>query len=270
MSLIADGKSLDQSEAVLGEQYASLARQVPLLYALMFLNVLFLALVTTDGGSWAASFIAPLVLTAIIAVRGAAWYARRGRATSHDDMRRYLRGTIARAGVFSFLFGGWGLYLFLSADPFHTTAIALFIFVGSISCCYCLQALPAAARLVLLFGAMPVTIGLLLSRDFYFTGMGLTFLLGAGVILRTIATTRSAVYESLHARSEMAALIEALQRSEEHYRYSVELNPQIPWISDPEGRSSPAFRPRRRLVGDGSTPCIPRTSPKSLLIGTRR
>ena len=236
MSLIADGKSLDQSEAVLGEQYASLARQVPLLYALMFLNVLFLALVTTDGGSWAASFIAPLVLTAIIAVRGAAWYARRGRATSHDDMRRYLRGTIARAGVFSFLFGGWGLYLFLSADPFHTTAIALFIFVGSISCCYCLQALPAAARLVLLFGAMPVTIGLLLSRDFYFTGMGLTFLLGAGVILRTIATTRSAVYESLHARSEMAALIEALQRSEEHYRYSVELNPQIPWISDPEGR----------------------------------
>ncbi len=73
-----------------------------------------------------------------------------------------------------------------------------------------LQVLPAAARLVLLFGAMPVTIGLLLSRDWYFTGMGLTFLLGAGVILRTIATTRSAVFESLRSRSEMATLIEAL------------------------------------------------------------
>lgn len=57
---------------------------------------------------------------------------------------------------------------------------------------------------------MPVTIGLLLSRDWYFTGMGLTFLLGAGVILRTIATTRSAVFESLRSRSEMATLIEAL------------------------------------------------------------
>jgi diguanylate cyclase (GGDEF)-like protein/PAS domain S-box-containing protein len=236
MSLVAAGKAPAQSDAVVREQYASLARQVPLMYALMFLNVLFLALVTSDGASWAISFVAPLILAAIIAVRGTAWYRRRLRAVTDAEMQQYLRGTIMRAGAFSFLFGGWGLYLFLSADPFHTTAIALFIFVGSISCCYCLQALPAAARLVLLFGAMPVTVGLLLSRDLYFTGMGLTFLLGAGVIVRTIATTRSAVYESLRARSKMAALIAALQRSEEHYRYSVELNPQIPWISDPEGR----------------------------------
>src|SRR3546814_10002089 len=119
----------------------------------MFLNVLFLALVTADGGSWAVSFVAPLALTGIIAVRAAAWYARRGAVTTDDHIRRYLRGTVFRAGAFSLLFGGWGLYLFLTADPFHTTAIALFIFVGSISCCYCLQALPAAARLVLLFGA---------------------------------------------------------------------------------------------------------------------
>lgn len=149
-------------------------------------------------------------MTVIIGVRAAAWYARRGAVTTDDHIRRYLRFTIFRAGAFSLLFGGWGLYLFLAADPFHTTAIALFIFVGSISCRYCLQVLPAAARLVLLFGAMPVTIGLLLSRDWYFTGMGLTFLLGAGVILRTIATTRSAVFESLRSRSEMATLIEAL------------------------------------------------------------
>ncbi len=233
---VADGSAPVQSEAVVREQYASLVRQVPLMYALMFLNVLFLALVTADGDTWAISFVAPLALIAIVAARGAAWYMRRGRVAGDEEMRRYLRWTIIRAGAFSFLFGGWGLYLFLAADPFHTTAIALFIFVGSISCCYCLQALPAAARLVLLFGAMPVTVGLLLTGDFYFTGMGLTFLLGAGVILRTIATTRSALFESLRSRSEMAALIDALQRSEEHYRYSVELNPQIPWISDPEGR----------------------------------
>lgn len=236
MSLIGDGKTSGQPEAVPREQYASLTRQVPLMYALMFLNVLFLALVTSDGGSWAVSFIAPLVLTAIIAVRGAAWYMRRGQEISNDQISIYLRWTIIRAGALSLVFGGWGLYLFLSADPFHTSAIALFIFVGSISCCYCLQALPAAARLVLLFGAMPVTVGLLFLRDLYFTGMGLTFLLGAAVILRTIATTRSAVYESLRARSEMAELLAALQHSEEHYRFSVELNPQIPWISDPEGR----------------------------------
>lgn len=236
MALGASDDMFISSEAVLREQYASLTRQVPLMYALMFLNVLFLALVTADAASWPVSFVAPLALTVIIAVRGAAWYARRGAETTDDHIHGYLRGTVIRAGAFSLLFGGWGLYLFLASDPFHTSAIALFIFVGSISCCYCLQALPAAARLVLLFGAMPVTIGLLVSRDWYFTGIGLTFLLGAGVILRTIATTRSAVFESLRSRSEMSALIEALRRSEEHYRHSVELNPQIPWISDPDGQ----------------------------------
>ena len=98
----AGGKSPDQSQAVLREQYASLARQVPLMYALMFLNVLFLALVTADGGSWRVSFTAPLVLIMIVAVRGAAWYMRRGRETSGEDIRRYLRGTIIRAGAVTF------------------------------------------------------------------------------------------------------------------------------------------------------------------------
>ena len=71
MALGASANLSVQSEAVLREQYASLVRQVPLMYALMFLNVLFLALVTADGESWAISFVAPLALTLIIAVRGA-------------------------------------------------------------------------------------------------------------------------------------------------------------------------------------------------------
>ncbi|MGV7122405.1 EAL domain-containing protein [Sphingopyxis sp. 550A] len=249
MSPSADEESSIRSEAVLREQYASLARQVPLMYALMFLNVLFIALVTADAGSAVSSLLAPAVLAIIIVVRGVAWHIRRGGPRSIEQVQAYLRGTLVRAGVFSLLFGGWGLYLFLTADPFHTTAIALFIFVGSISCCYCLQAQPRAAHLVLLFGAMPVTIGLLLSQSWYFTGVGLTFLLGAAVILRTIATTRSAVFEAIRSRADMAAVVAALRKSEEHYRFSVELNPQIPWVSDPQGQISEVGPRWRDLTG---------------------
>jgi diguanylate cyclase (GGDEF)-like protein/PAS domain S-box-containing protein len=35
---------------------------------------------------------------------------------------------------------------------------------------------------------------------------------------------------------ERARMFEALRESEEHYRYTVEQNPQIPWTSDPQGR----------------------------------
>ncbi|WP_127144599.1 EAL domain-containing protein [Pelagibacterium montanilacus] len=35
---------------------------------------------------------------------------------------------------------------------------------------------------------------------------------------------------------ERARMLEALRESEEHYRYTVELNPQIPWTADPKGK----------------------------------
>src|SRR5690606_8279123 len=35
---------------------------------------------------------------------------------------------------------------------------------------------------------------------------------------------------------ERARMFEALRESEEHYRHTVEQNPQIPWTADPQGR----------------------------------
>lgn len=35
---------------------------------------------------------------------------------------------------------------------------------------------------------------------------------------------------------ERTRMVDALRESEEHYRHTVELNPQIPWIADPKGR----------------------------------
>src|SRR3546814_4306669 len=62
MALGASGNLYVQSEAVLREQYASMAQQVPLMYAHMFLNVLILALVTAPGGSWAVTLMTPRAL----------------------------------------------------------------------------------------------------------------------------------------------------------------------------------------------------------------
>jgi diguanylate cyclase (GGDEF)-like protein/PAS domain S-box-containing protein len=226
----------EQAEAVLREQYVTLRQQIPLMYLLMFINVAFLGIVASRDSSLEMSLGVPVGLSIIIVLRAGAWILRRKEDLTTLQIRQYLRQTVAVAAILSILFGGWGLVLFSGDNPVRSTSVALYVFVGSISCCYCLQALPVAARMVLLFGAMPVTIRLLLSQDWYLVGIGLTFVLVAVVILRTIATNRSAVSEVLRSRSEMSSLLTALQKSEEHYRYSVELNPQIPWISDPEGR----------------------------------
>jgi diguanylate cyclase (GGDEF)-like protein/PAS domain S-box-containing protein len=42
---------------------------------------------------------------------------------------------------------------------------------------------------------------------------------------------------------------QALRESEEHYRYSVELNPQIPWIADPQGNIIDVSSRWKKLIG---------------------
>jgi diguanylate cyclase (GGDEF)-like protein/PAS domain S-box-containing protein len=226
----------DNSEAALREQYSSLQQQIPLLYLLMAINVGFLAIATAPDRSFGLSLVVPVFLSIVLAARTLTWVARRRREVTPSQIRKHLLGTIGMAALLSLLFGAWGLALFGEADPLRSTSVALYVFVGSIGCCYCLQAVPAAARLVLLFGAMPVTVRLLLTRDWYLIGIGVTFLLVAVVILRTLRTTRLAFTELLRSRSELSSMVSALQKSEEHHRFSVELNPQMPWIADPSGK----------------------------------
>ena len=223
------------AEAAFRAQHTILQKQVPLMYVLMLINVTFVSIAAHESLPAFLSIGVPAALVLVTAVRAVIWLSRDQATLPLSVIRRQLRGTLVAAATLSALFGAWGLLLFSEADPARATAVALYVFVGSISCSYCLHALPGAARLVLLFGAMPITARLLVSGDWYLAGIGLTFILVAGLILHTLAAGRASFLELLRSKSEMSALLEALQQSEEHHRYSVELNPQIPWTSDPDG-----------------------------------
>tara|TARA_R110000868_G_scaffold79256_20_gene225647 strand:- start:2065 stop:4872 length:2808 start_codon:yes stop_codon:yes gene_type:complete len=225
----------EKSQVALHEQYKALTGQIPLMYALMFINVFCLAMVTYGDVPVWLSLSVPATLSVIIVVRGFLWMARKRSVPSPSKMRRHLAGTIVMSAVLSAAFGAWGLFLLNEVATDRITSVALYVFVGSISCCYCLQSLPVAGRFVLLFGAAPVTLCLLTSSDVYLIGIGVTFLIIAAVIVRTLATSQSAFSKLLISRSEMSALVAALRQSEDHYRYSVDLNPQMPWISDAAG-----------------------------------
>src|SRR6185503_17846771 len=52
--------------------------------------------------------------------------------------------------------------------------------------------------------------------------------------------------EDIH---EQELTLARLRESEEHYRYTVELNPQIPWTADPEGNILDAGPRWTELIG---------------------
>ena len=191
------------SDELLAGQYQALRRQIPLMYALMFVDAAFLGFAAYNQVSLALSVGVPTVLLVVTVCRALIWIRREDTIPSPTDIRRYLKSTIIAAAVLSCGFGGWGLLLLYAAKSAQMLAVALYIFVGTISCCYCLQPLPAAGRLVLLFGAMPVTIRLVLSGDWYLFGIAANFMIVAALVARTLSTNHRGFIEVVNSRSEM-------------------------------------------------------------------
>ncbi len=191
------------SRELVTAQYRALRSQIPLMYALMIVDAAFLAFATFKQVPLALSVGAPALLSLMAIGRALVWLKRRGEITEVANIRRYLRVTTLFAAILSAAFGGWGLILMDFANPMQTFAIALYIFVGAIGCCYCLQTLPAAARLVLMLGAAPVTIRLLLSNDWYMVGIGANFIMVAALIAGMLSSYHRGYIEVLNSRSDM-------------------------------------------------------------------
>ncbi len=205
INLVRSGRSkLDR--AILTEQYRVLGQQIPLMYVLVFLDAVFLGFASYGSVSARLSVAAPALLGVAALVRSLLWVARRRDAVpSLRRIRRYLNGTIIAAAVLSLAYGGWALMLFFEVDLARRSSIALYIFIGAITCCYCLQTFPIAAWLVMACGAYPVVLCLLASGDWFLTGLGLDIILVSAVVLRMFGASHAGFVDVLASRAEMAA-----------------------------------------------------------------
>lgn len=206
---------LSSSDELLVAQYQALRKQIPLMYALMSVDAAFLGFASFGEVPLGLSVGMPVALLLVTVCRALIWVRRPGSVPPVASVRRHLRSTVILAGVLSSAFGGWGLLLLEAADPVQMFAVALYIFVGAIGCCYCLQPLPTAARLVMLLGAMPVTIRLILSSDWYLFGVATNFLIVAALVSRTLSTSHRGFIEVLNSRSEMLAEQERARLAEQ-------------------------------------------------------
>lgn len=203
----------EASNAMISEIYESLRKQIPIMYALMSANIIFLSVSTYGSVSALLSLGMPIAMAAAISVRAVLWVKRQLSNPEPKVIRQYLRGTMLSAVILGAVFGLWGVLLFEEA-PAQRSSVAIYIFVGAISCCYCLLSLPWAARIILLFGAMPVTVQMLFSGEWRLFGISLNFLIVAIVILRTMAINNARFSEVIRSRSNMQAERERAQDAE--------------------------------------------------------
>ncbi len=194
-----------RADAILVEQFRALRRQIPFMYALMIVNAAFLGFATFGSVSASLSVGVPVFLTLAAIGRTTIWLRRRHEQPDPQAIRAYFRGTLRAAVILSIAFGGWGLLLFQQADMVHRTCIALYIFIGVVSCSYCLQPLPGAGRLVVICGAIPVTVRLLFSDSWFLCGLGADLVFIAILLMRMLAENHKGFIEVLASRADMIA-----------------------------------------------------------------
>ena len=206
----------ERTDAILIEQFRALRRQIPFMYALTIVNAIFLGFSLNGAISPWLNVGMPAFLTIAASARAVIWLRRRHEQPSPKAIRSYFRGTFVAAIVLSIAFGGWGLLLFEQVDMIRRTCIALYTFVGVVSCSYCLQPLPRAGRLVVLCGAMPITVRLLFSGSWFLGGLGMDLVFVAILLMRMLADNHKGFIEVLSSRADMAAEQARARMAEQH------------------------------------------------------
>ncbi len=202
-------------QAILQEQFRTLTKQIPVMYALLLMNSFFLCLVAYEFAPITYSVGMPAVLSVAVVARSVLWFLRRNRTPGPDQIRRHLRGTLIAGSLFALLFGAWGQLLFSNADLLARACIALFIFINCITICYCVQSLPWAGQAVLLLGGLPMAFRLLATGEELLIGMGFNVLFIAGILLKMLHTNYASFTGLILSRAVIQAEQERARAAEE-------------------------------------------------------
>ena len=206
----------ERVDAILIEQFRALRRQIPFMYALTVVNAIFLGFALHGAVSPWLNVATPAVLTLAALARASVWLRRRDEQPSPDAIRSYLKGTFVAATVLSIAFGAWGLLLFEQVEMLGRTCIALYTFIGVVSCSYCLQSLPRAGRLVVICGTMPITVRLLFSGSWFLGGLGMDLVFVGILLMRMLADNHRGFIEVVSSRADMAAEQVRARTAEQH------------------------------------------------------
>src|SRR5205085_9090268 len=198
--------------ALLQERYRALQRQVPLLYAVAFVN--FLGLVFASGAeAFRLSHPANLLII-LIAVRFVHWMRRRNVQQPPLRILAELKRTLVLAGLFSIGFGYASIELFFETTGHAQQLVILFASLAAVGCAYGLTSFPAAARLPLLLFALPFSVTLALSNTSAHIAVGVSLALLTLLILRLVNAHNDSFVQLVWSRSEVENERERAQRAE--------------------------------------------------------
>ena len=193
------------SDELAREQFRVLSRQIPILYTIVFINSLFMAFAVLDSAGLLLAFGFPGILIPVMAIRFFLW-RKRGRDIEQvnvSEIRRSLRGIVLAATSMSVLLGVWAVAVMWAVPAQYYAFIPLFTILSTITCAYCLIALPAAIYSVILTGSLYLLLAMGLTGDFMMIGMAANILLVCALLVYMATNQFAQMSRIVAARSDM-------------------------------------------------------------------
>lgn len=199
-------------QALVEERYRALQRQVPVLYTVVLTN--FLGIHIATGGRLNESLFSPIgAVVIIVIVRMIQWVRSRGYDLPARRMLTEVRKMFVFMLICSISFSAWALHLLHQGygDYDHIIMLASLAAVGV---AYGSSSYPAAARLPLLFVALPVAFTLLRSPQLPLVGLGLSLCVVAFLMLRQLEIHNKGFSELVASRAAIDAERERARKAE--------------------------------------------------------
>jgi diguanylate cyclase (GGDEF)-like protein len=197
---------------LLEERFRALQRQVPLLYIVIFSNMVGLYLAA--GGRFESLLDFPLLVGALIMTRVAHWLRVRNRILPPDRILHELRKMLAFSVVFSTAFLIWSFGLMSTRPSTDHDFIILFASLAAIGCAYGVSRYPAAARTPLLLLGVPLSARLVFTSDAAHVAMGVGLFSIILVLLRQLGLHDEGFRELVESRTAITLERERAQRAE--------------------------------------------------------
>jgi diguanylate cyclase (GGDEF)-like protein/PAS domain S-box-containing protein len=222
--------------ALLIEQFRILTSQIPVLYGVLIIDSISLAYVLPPSLPRWFRFGVPAALLLISMVRMIYWLKLRAAAPTAEQALKHLYKTRILASALNAAFSIWALALFERVDPSERAPVALLVFMGSVGSAYCLASFPSAARLTLLFSALPISLRLIFSGEALLVCIGLNLCLMLVLLVRMMNTNYRDLVNLVASRvkllaqgkrartAEMTALNEQAKAREIAGRFDTALN----------------------------------------------
>lgn len=210
--------SADQPELV-RSQISALARQVPILYVILILNVLLTAIMHIGVAPLWLSVLLPFPIIVIGVMRSISWVKLRDKVLPHDVAVQRLRSTVYLSGVLGAVLCGWALALFTYADSMMRLHSAFFVSMTVIPCIFSLTHLRAAALLTAIVALFPALVFFSFAGEPVLLAIMANFLVVILAMLRVL-WVHSGEFESLiQAQEQLIKRQQVTQRlSDQNFR----------------------------------------------------